>query len=682
MSLLDTPVVSPTAPIEPGEVSLGSTPTESGALKLVVSDYLRTEQWLTSKKWALAWERSQLLYEPPYERKFWDDTNVPKASCQYYTVAKHVKSIEPQVMNGLFSDDPPFVLNPRPSVSQNTARAISAVLHYQLEDCGFREEIRIGVRDCLTFGTSIWKWGWQSYTETEEVYKRAAQPYELDSGIPGTSPELIHTTESDTIEVEEQEVQIDRPVLENCDLHDVFVDPALRVPDIRKAKFVIHRKMVSAEELEDLRGFEGYDIPSKSDLCFPPEERAPLSALEQQRLPRQFNHQAQNEALESTADPLAEERFELLERWDKNKVIVVLNRKKVIRNDKNSFKRVPFVSVNWWDAPNSFYGIGLGQTVGEEQLIQKGLTEAYLDQTWFNLNLPILVDEESNIPAQNVRTALGKFLKVRGVAGIKPMERIQAVPEAFAEVQQSEARAEATSGANELIVQGNMPEGGGRTSLTRTATGANLLAGGSGARLEAFVERIGDQVFEPVLDAFHEMNRRLLPMETLRKLLSDELMMAYEGDHLDILNAKVTFDVLAAARMQTRRQQAAAMPLLMQTLLTDPMHSMLTQQGVKVDVNELVNMLFDTTGWKNKKDVIVPMSPEDEQRSAMSNPAVQKMLAQKQQQQGQTNSKLQVLDSENSARAFREVLRQVLEKNSESEALNGTPGNQGLQGTM
>ena len=32
--------------------------------------------------------------------------------------------------------------------------------------------------------------------------------------------------------------------------------------------------------------------------------------------------------------------------------------------------------------------------------------------------------------------------------------------------------------------------------------------------------------------AFYEMNRRLLPLETLRKHLSDELAQAYEGDTL------------------------------------------------------------------------------------------------------------------------------------------------------
>jgi hypothetical protein len=72
------------------------------------------------------------------------------------------------------------------------------------------------------------------------------------------------------------------------------------------------------------------------------------------------------------------------------------------------------------------------------------------------------------------------------------------------------------------------------------------------------------------------------------------------------------------------------------------------------------------------------MTPEDEQRAAMQIPAVQQIGVQKQKQAGETDSKLQVVDAENSARAYRELQRQVIEKAGESEAVNGSPGNQGF----
>lgn len=134
--------------------------------------------------------------------------------------------------------------------------------------------------------------------------------------------------------------------------------------------------------------------------------------------------------------------------------------------------------------------------------------------------------------------------------------------------------------------------------------------------------------------------------------------------------------------MTVKRQMAAALPMLLQTPVTDPVHTMLGQQGKELDINEQTNMVFDIAGWKDKKDVIIDMTPEDEQRFAMQNPAVQKMLQQQQAPQGQTNSKLTIIDSENSARAFLELLRRTIEKRGESQTVEGTPGNQGLPGTI
>jgi hypothetical protein len=167
-------------------------------------------------------------------------------------------------------------------------------------------------------------------------------------------------------------------------------------------------------------------------------------------------------------------------------------------------------------------------------------------------------------------------------------------------------------------------------------------------------------------------------LERLRYILNDELAQAYEGDHLDILNAKVTFDILAAARMAAKRNMAQSLPMLTQMLVTDPMHTMLQAQGKKLNVVELVKMWFDVSGWKNYANVILDMTPEDEQRAAMQNPAVQQIGVQKQKQAGETDSKLQVVDAENSARAYRELQRQVIEKAGESEAVNGSPGDQGF----
>jgi hypothetical protein len=677
---LTPPETPPNARVEQDEVVLHQPHKDSAALKIVIQDTERTEKWLQHKQNVLRWDQCQILYEAPQKIEYWDGTDIPKSHLSVFTVAKVAQSILPQITNALFADDPEFMLQPRPGTTQDTARAVTALLDYQLDDCDFRNVIEEGILSCEVFGTHIWKWGWESVKRTRKVYVRNSKPINVPSGIPGGPPITLDTEDSDDIEVQEIEETIQRPILESLRLREVFVDSSLAKTDIRKAKFVCHRMKLSAAQLDDLRDFEGYDILPKAELislCFPPEEQAPTSALETRASSGYSDFQATPRDQETTSDPTEELKFELLEYWTKERVITVLNRKLVIRNEQNPYGVIPFVAMQWWAVPNSFYGLGLGHTIGGEQLIQAGTINARMNQMSLNLNRGFIRVKGKNVPTGNIRLAPGRIIDVDDQNSLKPMEKIDAVGEAFEEVQASDARAEATSGANELLVGGNMPDKG-RTSLTSTATGANLLAGGTGSRMQAFVERFAMQVFRPVLEAFMEMDRMLLPMSMLRRILNDELQLAYQGDHLDILNARVSFNILAAARLQERRQMAQSLPFISQVLLTDPVHSMLQAAGQKIDIREIVSMYFDVSGWRNKRDVVKDMTPEDEQRVAMQNPAVQQALLAQQKAKLDQDTKLRVIDAENTGQAYREIQRQVIEKALTDEALNGQPGNTGF----
>jgi protein required for attachment to host cells len=179
---------------------------------------------------------------------------------------------------------------------------------------------------------------------------------------------------------------------------------------------------------------------------------------------------------------------------------------------------------------------------------------------------------------------------------------------------------------------------------------------------------------------FFEMDKQLLEMDQLRQILDDEMFDAFDGDHLDVLNAKVKFDVLAASRMVAKQRMAQSLPMMAQTFLTDPMHQMLQAQNKKIDVNELANMWFDISGWKNKASLIVDMTPEEKQQAAMNNPAAQKMQSEQQMLAAKTNAQLQIQDSDNAARAYREVQRQIIQQELKNMAVTGEPNPQMLGG--
>lgn len=98
-------------------------------------------------------------------------------------------------------------------------------------------------------------------------------------------------------------------------------------------------------------------------------------------------------------------------------------------------------------------------------------------------------------------------------------------------------------------------------------------------------------------------------------------------DFGDFLSSIVKFDTLAGTRLAAKNKMAQALPFLMEVFSNQAIVQQLSETGWKVDVMELVNMVLDMSEWKNKRDLVVPMSDQEKQQQMMNNPAVQKAQA-------------------------------------------------------
>ena len=85
-----------------------------------------------------------------------------------------------------------------------------------------------------------------------------------------------------------------------------------------------------------------------------------------------------------------------------------------------------------------------------------------------------------------------------------------------------------------------------------------------------------------------------------------------------------------------------------------------------LDFVEFIKQCGDVTGWP-MDDIIVPMTPEDQQRQMMMNPAVVNAQAKQQQQQQQHQDDLENIQAKGEASAGVQVVRHVL-KGAEDEA--------------
>ena len=679
MALLPQPSSEANRPLELKDalhVLATGTYADDPALHLVVADAIRAETAEQAKAWVMAWPQSSILYQSPVSTKYWEGSSgVERANVPMFTVATMVRSLVPQIMNGLFYENPPFQIEPRPKTTKQAARAIGAVITYQLEDIDFRQELEYGINNSLIFGTGIWKWGWETYTKERKVYQRKNAPIVV-KGQPGMEDIKIPETDDDIEEVIRTEY-IDRPTFEHIvNLRHILVDPGLNVPDIRKGKFVIHRRYVTFHDLDKLRNRPGFTIPPQAELLalfFPPAEVPDAAPSETAAQNPNWDARAEPRYKETTEDPFSKP-LEILERWDNEKYIVVLQKKLVICNDENPYGEIPFLSIGWWDVPEAFWSMGLGKTIGPEQRLQQGVTNSWLDNIALNLQGVFTRVRGKNIPTQPIRISPGKIIDVDEKDAMKPLTRTDAVPEAGSMLQASQARAEQVSGANELITQGSLG-GGGRSSITRTAAGVNALSSGTSIRIQDFVEKLAYQVIIPFLYNVQKMNAAMLPLTTLKSILSEELQQAYEGDVLDLLNARVHFNISAASRLQARRNMAQALPIIIQFTMSQQIIQSLAVEGKKVNATEIMRMLFEVSDWKNNKEVIVNMTEEDKQRFFAMQPGAAKAMelqAKSQLQDKAHEQKKEIVDEENTARAARQVLQESLKQRAE-QPLSGIP---------
>lgn len=641
------------------------------ALKLVAQDKALAISWIQSQGWILQWQREERLYLFKVPVRFWDGTNVPRSALGMPLVYEHVESILPQYMSSLFGDDPPFMTKPRPNTSMDAARANSAILEWELKKANVKQESRLGLKFMVLHGTGIWTYGWHTEHRKRVIYSRKT-PYKWVP-VPGGGSVKVKQKGTDEIIKKTVTEEINHPYFEHRNLRYVLVDPAVRTSDIRQARFVIDMKYPTILELDKLRGYEGYNIPPREELIqllFTPEEVPSQSPLEQPPLNlfQEFNAKPRNE--KSTLDKM-QQPLELQEYWTRDRVFTVLQGKLVIRNEKNPHGKIPFLSLAMSDVLSNFYGIGVANLIGNEQRIQQGVINGYMDDFSLSINGMFTRVRGSNVLAQQLRMRPGGVIDQDSPDGVGILPRQPLLTnDVMSILASSDSRSARRTAASETVVQGAMPSQ--NSSVTRTATGVNSLASGTGTRLQYALENFADQVFVPLLDAFHEMNALFLTDEQIDKILTQELGIAYQGDTLDIINGQYDFSMLAAGKLQAKAVMKQNLPLLYQFLLTQPVLQNLQENGEKVNVGEMVKMLFDVSGWPNYSSVIVPMTDQDKQQAQANSPAAmqqQQLQHQAQQTQIETQAKSQLLEQDNTDRTGRDVIRELI-KNDDKGALD------------
>jgi len=590
--------------------------TDEAALSIVVQDYERASAWLEDRRWPLDWTSSDILYQSPRMLGVFEGSGVTRANVSRFTVAKQVNSLAPAITGAIFFNDAtPFEIRPRPNTHQDTARAWKELISEKLDEIHFKQEMSYGIQGMVNQGTVIFKGGWETITEVQTHYKRKEAPPTVPMPLGRSMP--IYTAESDEFEATDVEITRNRPTFEKCELGTVFVDPQWASPSqIWKAKWIVHEMYLDYEDLKQLRNNPEYDIPSDEQLraAFMEDTEIPegISSTEQAMLANTSVHHAERPDFEWSEDPL-KKPMQVLEWWDRTQVRVVLQKKIVIRNGQHGLGEKPFFSANYWDIDNAGYGMGVGRIAGADQRVEQGMLNSLLDILAFAVQPEYAVARGANVPTQDQRRRLGGIRMVDGADATKAIALVaqpQVPPDAWRAIQSVVASAEGATGADQATVQGSIPGRG--SSIVRSGTGAGIVGQASSTRLQSPVERVIDGVFLPYLRFVHRMIKERMPISEIREILADRTE-DLAPDFQDFMDSVIKFDTLAGTRLAAKNKMAQALPFLLEVFGNQALVQQLSETGYKVNAMELVNMVLEMSEWKNKRDLIVPMTDEEKQ---------------------------------------------------------------------
>jgi hypothetical protein len=677
--------------------SQGELRTAEDTTALVVGCAVIDEAFIQSKQWALMWRDSDLLFQAPRPLQVFENTYVMEPNVQRFTVAKVVNSVVPQLFKGLFFEDPPMVLRPRPGTSQKTTDEKTTVMSVLLDACQFKREIKWGLEQLSFLGTGIWKWGIKRVEK--KIPRRIVNTAKTADSAGGS--ETIHSDAPPQIEYDTKVCY--EPFFESRPLASVLIDATLEVGDIREAKHVIDRRFMDFYALKDLKdtNVDQNGKPLKGwtwgaywsdeklkELWAPPMEASMTPSTlrtDQTNTTVGVVHHAQEKTIISSNDPLAQE-LEVLEYVDKKRKIIVVNRKITIYSAENEFKKINYLSANWWNRPRAFYGMGIGLTVGQNQRVDQGTINSILKILSFGVNPVYLRARDSNSPTQMIRTSIGKIISVDGEVekAYKLLEQPKVPAETWAALQNSEANTESTTGADQALVQGS--SAGPRNGMGRSATGANNLAQASATRLDGPLDGLIDQVFEPWLYILDELIYTYLSDKEIVDILGDELGQDYKQqvNMKEYHEGKVTFEVLAGASLSAKKTMAQSLVLLEQFLANPQFLEFLADQGYYVDQLTLLDMVMMASDWKDRRDLIKPLTPKMEARRQQKLQQQQQGPMQSQMALNQQKAELksQQADEDTQGRIKRDLVRYAVEASARNEETEGSPSNQGFGDTI
>jgi len=618
---------------------------DDAAVTIAWMDYQRASAWLDTNSWLAEWQYVDYLYQSPnYDRDWRMQTNRP-ARISRFNIAKNSNTMSNQVRRGIFAEDQPFLLEPTGKLAgdENAQKYIDAwteIFSILSDRADFEYQLSLLIESQVLQGTGLGDPGWEEREVIRKTRVRKTPPVQPNAmplpGAAATKP--VNTWESDDYKVREDKVIESWPYFEFRRLGTTIYDEKWRTPN--RPDLSAHHKInvdfVTFEDLQRMRKFTCYkDIPNDEDLkkffLSTPQGDAQVATQTANSMNMESSVvlHAVGENKQTSHNPF-EHPFLKIAYWTEHHVIEFLiyqGRRKAIRNEPHCLGTHALgYAANWWNIPNSGYGLGIGRLNAGDQRMDQGVLNEVLKMIAFPMNAPILYNSaDGNAPTQNVVMGMGTFWGVNAPDGdvrkaFGFMQSPNVPPEAWKIYQLGKDGGEDLVGANSTAMQGNL--GGPGSSAMRTAAGVNRVGGKADenisdpiAHLEGIIKRWIEFLWMMVLEQ--------MPIREIREILSDKFgaKILEEIDAETFLNAKFNIKILAGAKLQAKAAISQIIPFLLQLTQQPQLLEFMHQKGETINFAAIERLFMQMSELQGRQDIIVPLSDDQKQQVQQNNPA-------------------------------------------------------------
>jgi hypothetical protein len=623
-------------PVTAEETQFSDPWDDTIALGIVLADIDAGIAFEQAKNFVTRMETADDLIRGYVRVRPWPNSDKARAALSVPVCLEAIEKLMPVIYLSLWgSGKDPFEVTRKGNTTEAAAEANNNLLKWAVKVSNFKEGSRLTLKTILQYGFGCGFDGW----EIDEIEQRKF--IKGDDGKVRRNTELPAKT-------------IQKPTYENGNLRNIIFDPSCPNQDPNSGRWIAKRIQITAYDLDDMRDDDTYkNIPTREELAkiLAGKQEIPKDSMQPLKPNQTREYQAQDDKLPFSKDPLMGP-LELVEYRQRQRIVTVLQRQIVIRNEENKTGKLGVRGCAFIDVLNSMFGFGIPALLNGEQRFQQGVLNTWIDSLTLLLNPSFQMVKGLASSGQNIIIAPGKVTTVE--SELKPLVVPDVSGSAETAMEASQQRAYRRIGA----------EGGSQmpTQAMRTGSGVQAFQGDITQRMQYFIEQFLELVFIPTLEDFLISCHDNLQPEEINQILSEVDGKAYSGNILDIYNADYNIEIIAGTKLTAKQAAMQLAPIFMQFLQNQAVQDSLQVQGQKFDYATWTEDLFESAGLGTESQYFLPLTPADEQRMQQKNQAMQAAQGKLTQIDAQRQATNDNIDQKAAAQGQLLVLKSVVKR--------------------